>query len=385
MLKVITGRNLLNGEFVKVSVDNGRISSLAPCPAGESTWLAPGLIDLQVNGYLGCDLNSGLSDPDIVIALTRKLISAGVTTYLPTIITSSEEAIIKALCAIAKARNADSAVAHAIPFVHLEGPYISPNDGPRGAHNREHVRPARLTEFARWQAASGDLVGLITISPHRPDAVDFIAALARKGVIMAIGHTDATPAQIHDAGAAGARLSTHLGNGVGSPLPRHPNLLWAQLADDRLTASFIADGHHLPNDTLKSMLRAKGSGRSILVSDVVSLGGMPPGKYRSGIGGPVEVTRDGRVVSTSGPQFLAGSYHPLVDDVAHVAAIDGFSLSDAIQLATVAPGRFASGRGVLRPGEPADIIRFQWDQNSERLKILTVMAQGKEFEPAKSE
>lgn len=162
-------------------------------------------------------------------------------------------------------------VAHAVPFVHVEGPYISPEEGPRGAHAREYILPASLPEFERWQTASGDLVGMVTISPHDEDALEFISALSKKGIVLAIGHSHATPAQIRAAADAGATLSTHLGNGLGSPLPRHPNLLWAQLADDRLSATFIADGHHLPQNPLKSMVRAKGISRSILVSDSVAL------------------------------------------------------------------------------------------------------------------
>src|SRR5665213_2820880 len=140
-IKSMTGRDPSSGEPLKITIENGQIQSIAPGPADESAWLSPGFIDLQVNGYLGSDLNSGTVDPEIVITLTRKMISTGVTTYLPTIITSSEERIIAALRAIAEARRVSPIVAHAVPYVHLEGPYISPQDGPRGAHAREHVRP----------------------------------------------------------------------------------------------------------------------------------------------------------------------------------------------------------------------------------------------------
>ncbi|HWF66454.1 MAG TPA: amidohydrolase family protein, partial [Acidobacteriaceae bacterium] len=283
----ITGRDPSSEKPLRITIENGLIQAIAPGPAEESTWLSPGLIDLQVNGYLGCDLNSRTVDPDVVISLTRKMIATGVTTYLPTIVTASEERIIAALRAIAKARQVDPVAAHAIPFVHVEGPYISREDGPRGAHPREHVRPPSLAEFDRWQTASGNLVGMVTISPHWENALEFISVLAKKRVLLAIGHSNATPAQIHSAVDAGAALSTHLGNGLASPLPRHPNLLWTQLAEDRLAAGFIADGHHLPADTLKVMLRAKGIHRSFLVSDAVSLAGMPAGIYETPVGGRV--------------------------------------------------------------------------------------------------
>ncbi len=379
----ITGRDPSSGTVLEVIVQNARIKAIMPSTVEEAPWLSPGFIDLQVNGYLGSDVNADDVDPDAILSLTRKMLALGVTTFLPTIITASEEKIIRALRAVAEARRASSLVARAVPFVHVEGPFISPNDGPRGAHALEHVRPANLAEFERWQAACGDLVGMVTVSPHNDDALGFISALARKNVIVAIGHSHATPAQIHAAADAGASLSTHLGNGLGSPLPRHPNLLWAQLAEDRLAATFIADGHHLPTDTLKSMLRAKGISRSILVSDAVALGGMPVGVYQAGVGGAVEVTSDGRVIGASGGGFLAGAYRPLTDDIAHAATIDGVSLGGAIQMATQNPGRFVGQNGTLHIGAEANLVLFDWSPQrptANALEIQTVFLAGSEVE-----
>jgi N-acetylglucosamine-6-phosphate deacetylase len=376
----ITGRDPSSGNVLEVILENGRIRAIIPSPVEEAPWLSPGFIDLQVNGYLGNDVNSDDVDPDVMLALTHTMLALGVTTFLPTIITASEEKIIHALQAIATARRAHPLVAHAVPFAHVEGPFISPNDGPRGAHAREHVRAANLAEFARWQAACGDLVGMVTVSPHSDDALELISALANKGIVVAIGHSDATPAQIHAAADAGATLSTHLGNGLGSPLPRHPNLLWAQLAEDRLAATFIADGHHLPTDTLKSMLRAKGIDRSILVSDAVALGGMPVGIYQADVGGAVEVTPDGRVISASGGGFLAGAYRPLPVGIAHAAALDGVSLGGAIQMATENPGRFAGRNGTLHIGADADLVVFEWNTAANALEIQTVLVAGAEVE-----
>ena len=157
------------------------------------------------------------------------------------------------------------------------------------------MREPDLAEVRRWQEASGGLVRLVTLSPHSDGAIALVADLVAMGIHVSIGHTDATPEQIHAAAEAGASLSTHLGNGAPAMLPRHPNFIWAQLADDRLTASFIADGHHLPADTLKAMLRAKGLERSILVSDVAAVGGLEPGLYDQPIGGRVQLWPDGRL------------------------------------------------------------------------------------------
>jgi N-acetylglucosamine-6-phosphate deacetylase len=375
--RAITGRDALTGQPVRIAVESGRIQSISAAPAEETAWLAAGLIDLQVNGYGGCDLNAETTSSDVVIELVDRLAATGVTTFLPTIITAHEERIVEALRAIAQARKANERAAHAIPFVHVEGPFLSPEDGARGAHPRDAVRPPDLAEFERWQAASGGVVGMVTLSPHWENAPAFISALTAKGIHVAIGHTNATPEQIHTAAAAGATLSTHLGNGISAVLPRHPNPIWAQLAEDRLTATFIADGHHLPADTLKAMLRAKGIARSILVSDATALGGMPPGIYHASIGDEVELRVDGSLRMT-GSQLLAGAALPLKDGIAHCVSAGICSLVDAIRMSTENPGRLVGGRGVLQPGAPADIVRFTMDSAQKSMSIDAVFIEAVE-------
>ena len=376
--RYISGRDPASGKPLRLGVEDGEIRSIDSGPADETAWLSPGFIDLQVNGYGGWDLNADTVDADLVSALARKLLATGVTTFLPTIITASEEQIIKVLRAVARARQTDSLVAHAVPFVHVEGPHISVEDGARGAHPREYVRPPDLSEFERWQAASCNLVGMVTVSPHWKNAAEYISALAAKGILVAIGHTQATPAQIHQAVDAGAKLSTHLGNGVSGQLPRHPNLIWAQLADDRLRATFIADGYHLPADTLKVMLRAKGIERSILISDAVAPAGMAPGTYHTSIGGRVELRADGRL-SMIDTGFLAGAGRPLKDGIAQAAGSHVCTLGDAIRMATKNPGCFVGNRGALRPGAAADLVRFTLDTEQGGMRILSVMVEGIEW------
>ncbi|MGI0134717.1 MAG: N-acetylglucosamine-6-phosphate deacetylase, partial [Candidatus Micrarchaeaceae archaeon] len=291
----IQGRDPATGETLEVSVENGLIRAISRARSTEVPWLAPGFIDLQVNGYCGYDVNAESLEPEVLIALTEQLMAVGVTTYLPTLITAREKRLLSALRAIAEARRISPLAAHIIPCVHVEGPHISPVDGPRGAHLKADVRPPDFAELERWQSASGGLVGLVTLSPHWSGALDYIDRLARKGILVALGHTDADPERVRAAVQAGAVLSTHLGNGVANELPRHPNLLWTQLAEDHLTSTFIADGHHLPADALTSMLRAKGMKRSVLVSDLVAVGGLPPGTYYTPVGGKVELTAEGRI------------------------------------------------------------------------------------------
>ena len=377
MKRTIRGRDPGTGRPIEVVLEDGMVQAVAEARHDKEGWLSPGLIDLQVNGYGGDDVNLDDPDPEVIHSLTKKMIREGVTTYLPTVITASEAKIVAALAAVAEARRRSGLVAHVIPYAHVEGPSISPVEGYRGAHAEQHVRSPSMAEFARWQEASDGLVGMVTLSPHWDGVEEYISMLSRDDVHVAIGHTDATAEQIHRAADAGARLSTHLGNGSAGMIPRHANALWPQLADDRLTATLIADGHHLPVDMLKTILRAKEIDRCILVSDAVSVAGLPPGRYRTAVGGEVELHENGRL-NLAGTDFFAGAALPLKDGIMRVAASTGISLAEALRMATVNPGRFVRGIGLLRPGASADLIQFTI-ADSVRLKIERVWVQGEEW------
>jgi N-acetylglucosamine-6-phosphate deacetylase len=375
----ITGRNPQNGRPLTVTICDGLIREVQDGRRDENVWLSPGLVDLQVNGYGGDDVNDEEPGPEAIISLTRKLIAMGVTTYLPTIITAAEVRITAALRAIAEARRRSILVANAVPYVHVEGPSISPSQGFRGAHPAEHVRPPSLAEFERWQEASGGLVGMVTLSPHFRETEEYVSALTSRGVHVALGHTGASGEEIHRAVNAGARLSTHLGNGIAGLIPRHSNVLWPQLAEDRLTATMIADGHHIPADLFKVMVRAKGADRCILVSDTVAVAGMPPGTYTAPVGGRVELHADGRL-SLAGTEFLAGAAVPLKDGVARGMSMMGGSLADSLRMATENPGRWVGGLGMLKIGAPADLVRFTIEGGGSALNIASVMVKGQEWQ-----
>ncbi len=380
IMETIGGIDPRTGNGLAVTIDGEAIVSVKPEDNAGDLFISPGLIDLQVNGFGGIDLNDGRVRPETVSDLCRLLLTRGVTSFLPTIITAAEESMVSALSAIGTAVETDPVAAHMVAGIHVEGPFLSPEDGPRGAHPVRHIRPPDLAEVDRWQAACNGRLKMVTLSPHWPGVEGFIADLCRRGIHVALGHTDASAEQIHGAAHAGARLSTHLGNGAAAQLPRHPNFIWAQLADDRLAASFIADGHHLPADTLKVLLRAKGLDRSILVSDTAALGGMPPGRYDQPIGGQVELSAEGRL-SVAGTPYLAGAARSLDEDVALATMMAEIPLADALHMATVNAGRFAGGRGLMETGAAADIIRFSFNPGDRRLMIAEVWLRGKRVSP----
>jgi N-acetylglucosamine-6-phosphate deacetylase len=164
-------------------------------------------------------------------------------------------------------------------------------------------------------------------------------------------------------------------------IPRHANSLWPQLADDRLTATLIADGHHLPGDMLKTMLRAKGTARCILISDAAAVAGLPPGRYSTPVGGNVELHESGRL-SLAGTEFLAGAALPMKDGILRAVSCSGISLAEGLSMATANPGRFAGGIGILRPGVAADLIRFTVDSDSNKLTVERIWLKGEEWSDA---
>lgn len=375
-MDTVAGIDPRTGQGMAIDIVDGIIASVRPDEVADPVYLSSGLIDLQINGFRGLDLNAGDLQPAVLLSLCEELLSVGVTTWLPTLITASEASILQALEAIARGRAEHSLIGEMVPGVHVEGPSISLRDGPRGAHPLAHVRAPSIAEFDLWQQACGDLVAMVTMAPEHSGSLNYVRALAQRGVVVALGHTDATPEDLHAAAEAGACFSTHLGNGAAALLPRHPNVIWAQLADDRLTASFIADGWHLPPDTFKAMLRAKGLDRAVLVSDTVALAGMPPGIYAQAIGGCVEVSAEGRI-GVAGTPYLAGASLPLSANVAIAADMAGLSLADALMLATVNPGRFIGGRGRLEVGARADLIRFEWAPGQRTIEVRETWVSGR--------
>ncbi len=373
----VSGIDVSTGSSVEVSFDRAiTIVDHLIRPLNDGVFIAPGWIDLQVNGFAGVDYNSAASSHQQIALSIRAQFACGVTRFFPTVITGSHENMAAALSNLARAK--DSIVeGPAMEAFHLEGPYISPEDGPRGAHPARWVRPPDLSEFQRFQEAANGSIRLVTLSPEWPQAPGFIEKLVEKGIVASIGHTKASASQLADAVSAGATLSTHLGNGADALLPRHPNYLWEQLADDLLAASFIVDGFHLPPSFLKVALRAKGLERSLLVTDAVMPAGCPPGVYKLGEV-EVELHGDGSVRLAGGSR-LAGSALTMDRAIANVMRTAGLNLRDAVTLATRNParvGRVPSRQRGLNPGERADLVRFRFDEATGHITVLDTFLNG---------
>lgn len=366
----LRGRNVITGRRTEIRITGDTIAEVTDLdePAGaRGPFIGPGLVDLQINGYRGYDFNQTPLDQRTAESVSAELPAQGVTSYLPTLISNTEAATTQALRTIASTRAAAGA-AKLIAGVHLEGPFISDQDGPRGAHHRAHVRPPAWDLFARWQEAAEGCIRLITLSPEWAGSVEFIERCVNSGVTVSLGHTAATPDQINAAVSAGASMSTHLGNGTHLTLPRHPNYLWEQLASDELWACLIADGIHLPDSVLKVMLRAKGT-KALLVSDAVCVSGLEPGEYDMHIGGRVVLTDEDRLHLADQPDLLAGSVVTLPAAVSYLATNDLADMPDAWAMASTRPSTavgLPTAPGIAR-GAPADVVVFDWDAGSVRV------------------
>lgn len=363
-MKTWTVRRLDTGTAVRISVRQHVIQSLLPLDLPtdeleELPWAAPGLFDLQLNGYRGIWFSSESLTADDVETVITDFAHQGIAGCLPTLITNSRQAIEHGLSVIRTARERSPLVRAMVPGCHVEGPWISPENGPRGAHPAGQVRAAEWVELQHWQQAAGGLVRLVTLAPEAPGALDILPRLTASGVTAAIGHSAAPASLIHQAIDRGATLGTHLGNGCAGMVPRHDNVFWPQLADDRLSCSIIADGWHLPADMLRCFLRCKSLERLVLTCDVSGFGGCSPGRYHTPAV-DVEVLTDGRIVVAGQTQFLAGSGATTGQCIAHFHAITHLPLADIWKLASTNPRRLLKLPDVtLQEGAEATFTIFR--------------------------
>ncbi|MFC4600124.1 N-acetylglucosamine-6-phosphate deacetylase [Cohnella hongkongensis] len=373
------GKLVTTGEAVQIETANGAITQITRLSQTDShlPWVSAGWADLQVNGFGGYDLNAEQTTTKDIEGVTRALHAKGVATYLPTVITGSFERMRQAMAAIAEYCRTNRYANASIKGIHMEGPFLSSEDGSRGAHPRAYTRNPDWDEFMRLQDAAEGRIVMVTLAPEREGALAFIERLAKSGVVVAIGHTMATAQQLDDAVHAGAALCTHLGNGSHPMLPRHPNYIWHQLADDRLWATFIPDGHHLTPPVLKAMLRVKRD-KSILVSDTTQFGGMPPGQYSSLIGGKVVLHENGRLHTADNPSILAGSAASLDIGIENALRYTDMNLMEAVEAVTLRVAKVMQDdkAGRVQIGSPADLTLFDYDEQSGAIAVRETVVAG---------
>jgi len=295
----------------------------------------PVLFDFQVNGFGGVDFQRDDVSPADWARAARALRSHGTRAIFAAFVTAGIDQLCRRLEACERARSRSPLVRSLVAGYHLEGPWLSPEPGYRGAHPAGPMHAPSIAEFDRLQAAAGGRVRLVTLAPEWPGSPECIAHLVRRGVAVSLGHTKASEGEIDAAIAAGARFATHLGNGVPQVLPRHDNVIQRLLARDELTACFIPDGIHLPPFVLRNFVRAKPAGRVLFTTDAMAGAGAGPGRYTLG-DLRIRVGGDG-VARIPGEKGLAGSTLAPDEGVRRVARYLGLSHEEAVRLWSEAP------------------------------------------------
>ena len=363
-----------------VLVEEGRIVSVSRreeiiAPAGctelhfsEHT-VAPGFVDIHIHGAGARDVMA--ATPEALKVITETVARHGTTTLLATTVSAPLDATCKSLQGIAayiqSAENRNPAPRAEIVGVHLEGPFLS--HARRGVHPPESLIAPTRPALSRLLEAAQGFVRILTIAPELPGALDVITAATKGDLTVALGHTDATFAEAHNAIERGARHGVHVFNAMRPFSHRETGVLGAVLTDPRVTAEVIADGVHVDDPAIQLLLAAKGTDATILVSDGTAATGMPDGTYKLG---PFEFTVSGGVCRNSEGK-LAGSTLTLDRAIRHIAALK-VPLREAIQMATLNPARragIAGKKGVLAPGADADLVLL-----TQKMEIAAVLTRG---------
>jgi N-acetylglucosamine-6-phosphate deacetylase len=333
-----------------VEVTGDTVTAVGLPTAATGRVAAPGFLDLQVNGFAEVDVMS--ADVEGIGRIGTALTDHGVTAWLPTLITAPGPRTRRALTVLAEAIAVGTAGAQPLG-VHLEGPFLSPER--LGTHPAEHRRDPDTRELEAWRAL-GPVVA-VTLAPELPGALEMVAKLSADGLLVSLGHSDATAEQAHAGFDAGARTATHLFNAMSPLRHRHPGLPGAALARPDVTVQLIVDGHHLADDVVR-LVWAAARGRVVLVTDATEAAAREEGEYEIA-GVPVEV-RQGAVRNTAG--VLAGSALTLDAAVRNAAAL-GLDLAEVLTAVTATPARLV-GRpdlGVIAPGSRADLVVLEDD------------------------
>ena len=375
LFMIIKGYDVNRESAVQLTLHGGKIKEIQKIDEVNLPYISTGFVDLQVNGYCGADYSSDKLTVDDVYSIVSELTCSGTTCHLPTIITGDIDKTINNILVIVNAVKRSKHLRNAIAGIHLEGPFISPLDGARGAHDIKFVKKPSIEDLHRLQDAAGGMIKIITIAPETEGAIEFIHEAGKRGIKIAMGHSSAKPDEIKDAIDNGLSLSTHLGNGIPQIIDRRENQLWTQLSDDRIKSGIISDGFHLTREQLIVFQRAKSLENLFLVSDVGPMAGKAPGIYKWG-NIDVEVHKDGHL-GLAGTPYLAGAGHLLDWSIAHFVNLTGNNIQATMSLVTDIPSGIIDNDVSLNIGSPADIILFSFKEGDARLNIEKTIIDGR--------
>ena len=350
----------------RAKLENGRLVELTRATdTSTELWLTRGLVDIQVNGYAGVELTSPELTMEGLAACEKALFEQGTVAWCPTV-TSQESGLIREVLAKI-ARAVETGVLKRVRFIHMEANYLSPQEGYRGAHVPDYLTEPDIKEFESWQKASGGRIGYVSVAPELKGGLEFIRHLASKDILVALAHHNAPYETVVAAADAGARLSTHLFNGCAATMHRHHNVVLTQLSEDRLWASFLPDGHHIPYHVLKVGLRAKGMERSVFTSDLISLGGSPEGDYVID-GQEVLISNGGAFLK--GTPYLYGAWANLAQGIERATAAQVVTPDEAIRLASTNPARLLGIEDSLEPaaGTEGPFVMFRESNGALKLE-----------------
>lgn len=354
------------GRPTEIHLDGERIARVMTKQTGsddhklprEGLRAAPGFIDIQVNGFSGIDFNQPNFQGDDLVDACRNLLRTGVTVFCPTLISADYDRLARNITEIRQACEKYPLVRSMVLGIHLEGPYINPGDGPRGAHPKAYACHPDWTKFERLLELGQGLVRMVTLAPELPGSLRFIKKAYQNGLVVGIGHCAPEPEVVDQAVAAGAVISTHLGNGTHQLLDRHKNYFQKQLAHDGLLASIICDGIHLPDYFVKNVVRAKGRAKVVLITDATAASYAPPGRYSLG-DLAVEADDDG-ALRLAGTPYLTGSTLTMERAIGKCADFAGIPLASTIAMATANPAKlFKDISGKLQEGQRADLVLYR--------------------------
>lgn len=370
--RTIQGRHYVTGEWIEIQCNDGIITSTRSCERSSNApdrWVAPALVDLQVNGYGGIDFQQDNLTVSELLSAARALRDAGCTRWLLTFITDDWRKLLARLRHLKQLRDASLELRHAIAGWHVEGPFLSAEPGFCGAHDPSLMRDPSVDDIRELRDATGTDPLLITLAPERNGAIEAIALATTLGIKVSLGHTNASSHVLSEAISRGAGGFTHLGNGCPRELDRHDNILWRVLDQSDLMVSIIPDGIHVSPALFRLIHRLKASDAIFYTADAMSAAGAGPGLYRIGRL-EVEVGTD-QIVRQPGKTNFAGSALRPVDGVWRAASMLGVPWQETWRRFSETPAQFIGLGSGLEVGQPADLCLLEVSESGS-LQRLTI-------------